>query len=161
MSAKPILTRPARPCSYPGCGALVFDGTSRCPAHVYKHAFVKGKAFAGVTAPRTRRWEDMPSGQGPTPYDSVQWKRARLAWLHANPLCAECQRKGMLRPATEVDHIRPHNGNRALFWDRNNWQSLDAACHSQKTIKEVNARIAQRKRDARDDAESAGAGDRG
>ena len=32
----------------------------------------------------------------------------------------ECQREGKLVPATVVDHILPHRGDEALFWDVNN-----------------------------------------
>ena len=38
--------------------------------------------------------------------------------------------------ATVVDHIRPHKGNRELFWDRTNWQSLCKQCHDRKTLTE-------------------------
>ena len=30
-----------------------------------------------------------------------------------------------------VDHIMPHKGNMALFWNRANWQPLCNHCHSQ------------------------------
>ncbi|WP_223866012.1 HNH endonuclease [Salipiger aestuarii] len=32
-------------------------------------------------------------------------------------------------PATVVDHIQPHKGDKALFWDRNNWQPICKHCH--------------------------------
>ncbi|HWL55465.1 MAG TPA: HNH endonuclease [Paracoccus sp. (in: a-proteobacteria)] len=32
--------------------------------------------------------------------------------------------------ATLVDHIKPHRGDKALFWNWNNWQALCAPCHS-------------------------------
>ncbi|WP_317617964.1 HNH endonuclease [Rhodobacter capsulatus] len=31
--------------------------------------------------------------------------------------------------ASVVDHITPHRGNKALFWDRYNWQALCKPCH--------------------------------
>ena len=33
-------------------------------------------------------------------------------------------------PATLVDHIIPHKGDQALFWDWRNWQSLCTPCHN-------------------------------
>jgi 5-methylcytosine-specific restriction protein A len=36
-----------------------------------------------------------------------------------------------------VDHIRPHRGNRDLFWDMTNWQAMSKVCHDRKTSKEV------------------------
>lgn len=65
-----------------------------------------------------------------------RWQRARSAFLTAHPLCAECQQRGRVTVATDVDHIRPHKGDPVLFWDRNNWQALCHACHSRKTASE-------------------------
>lgn len=36
----------------------------------------------------------------------------------------------MVTPANVVDHVIPHRGNTALFWDRSNWQSLCEHCHN-------------------------------
>lgn len=38
--------------------------------------------------------------------------------------------------ATVVDHIKPHRGDKALFWDEHNWQPLCKKCHDTKTGKE-------------------------
>ena len=35
-----------------------------------------------------------------------------------------------------VDHIIPHKGDEALFWDEDNLQSLCTPCHNQKTARE-------------------------
>lgn len=34
-----------------------------------------------------------------------------------------------LRPSQVVDHIIPHKGNMALFWDSTNWQAMHKECH--------------------------------
>ena len=68
-------------------------------------------------------------------YSNV-WLKAAKAFLIAHPLCAECERQGKVTPATEVDHIVPHKGDKKLFWDQNNWQSLCHECHSRKTARE-------------------------
>ena len=52
-------------------------------------------------------------------YDA-KWRRARKRFLQRHPLCANCLSQGVLTPATVVDHIVPHRGDRALFWDENN-----------------------------------------
>lgn len=31
--------------------------------------------------------------------------------------------------ATVVDHVIPHRGDQALFWDTSNWQPLCRRCH--------------------------------
>ena len=62
-----------------------------------------------------------------------RWQKARWRYLMANPWCVAHQRVGRTVPATDVDHIKPHRGNYALFWDETNWQSLCHECHSRKT----------------------------
>ena len=54
-----------------------------------------------------------------------------------HPLCAECLKNGVLTPATVVDHIVPHRGDHALFWDEQNWQPLCKDCHDRKTGQEM------------------------
>lgn len=58
-------------------------------------------------------------------YDS-RWQKAREGWLRAHPLCVMCDRA---TPATVVDHKVAHRGDKVLFWDKNNWQSLCKKCH--------------------------------
>lgn len=38
---------------------------------------------------------------------------------------------GRVEPATLVDHIKPHRGDQAKFWDRANWQSCCAWHHNE------------------------------
>ncbi|WP_236555108.1 hypothetical protein [Novosphingobium sp. 9U] len=49
-----------------------------------------------------------------------KWKKARVAFLDANPLCIGCEAKGRAVPATVVNHRTPHRGDLKLFWDRKN-----------------------------------------
>jgi 5-methylcytosine-specific restriction endonuclease McrA len=58
-----------------------------------------------------------------------RWRKVRAAHLRNNPLCAYCARQGLTTLATVVDHIKPHRGDPALFWDETNWQSLCQPCH--------------------------------
>ncbi len=59
-----------------------------------------------------------------------QWRKASKAFLEANPLCADHKRLGRTVAATVVDHIIKHEGDKKLFWQRENWQSLCAHCHN-------------------------------
>lgn len=52
------------------------------------------------------------------------WQRARDGYLRLHPLCVMCKEQGILTAATVVDHKVPHEGDQALFWDQDNWQSL-------------------------------------
>lgn len=54
-----------------------------------------------------------------------EWEKARREYLAAHPYCRMCG-----NPATTVDHVIPHRGDRALFWFRGNWQPLCARCHN-------------------------------
>ena len=59
-----------------------------------------------------------------------KWQKARLAYLKAHPLCVVCQAEGVVKAADTVDHKVPHKGDRELFWDADNWQSLCAEHHN-------------------------------
>lgn len=58
-----------------------------------------------------------------------RWQKAREGHLRSHPLCVDHLSRGMTVAATVVDHKVPHRGDSALFWDRDNWQSLCKPCH--------------------------------
>lgn len=107
---------PDHPCSHPGCPRLVPRGKKYCDEHSAAHP------------------EESRSGGG-RGYGS-KWNKARKRFLKKHPLCAECAKQGRYVTATDVDHIVPHRGDPALFWDENNWQPLCHRCHSAKTRRE-------------------------
>lgn len=109
-------SKPKHPCKHPGCSTLISTG-SYCPAHLPRGT-------------RERRASAARRGYGKA------WQRESRRYLTDHPWCAECRRQGRQTPATEVDHITPHKGDRALFWDRENWQPLCHRCHSAKTARE-------------------------
>lgn len=113
-------TRPKKPCAAPGCPTLIEAGTRHCDKHKKQEA-QRYDRERGTAAQR---------GYG------GRWQRARIVYLREHPLCVECEKQGGLTPATVVDHIKPHKGNRALFWDSSNWQALCKLCHDRKTVKE-------------------------
>jgi len=90
-----------------GCGLRVASG-AHCPCEHQRKA-----------AAEARRLSARERG-----YDS-KWDRERAAFLAANRRCRRCDAS-----ATVVDHIIPHKGDMKLFWQRSNWQSLCATCHS-------------------------------
>jgi 5-methylcytosine-specific restriction protein A len=65
-----------------------------------------------------------------------RWRRARTAFLAQHPLCADCQVRGRVVPATVVDHVVPHRGSPEVFWNDANWQGLCKRCHDAKTARE-------------------------
>jgi 5-methylcytosine-specific restriction protein A len=68
-------------------------------------------------------------------YDA-RWRKARARHLKKSPLCLHCLDDGLYKAATVVDHIKPHKGNKILFWDTENWQSLCKPHHDRKTVQE-------------------------
>ncbi|MFA5423825.1 MAG: hypothetical protein WC374_08215, partial [Phycisphaerae bacterium] len=44
----------------------------------------------------------------------------------------EGKAKGIIRASVCVDHIKPHNGDPVLFWDRGNLQGLCEKHHNSK-----------------------------
>lgn len=68
-------------------------------------------------------------------YDA-EWKKHRDQFLLEHPLCVDCRKKGYVMPATVVDHIVPHKGDKDLFWDKTNWQPLCETHHNIKTATE-------------------------
>ncbi|WP_272848221.1 HNH endonuclease [Paracoccus saliphilus] len=53
-----------------------------------------------------------------------EWEKARADYLRYHPVCRMCG-----DTATVVDHITPHKGDKALFWNHSNWQPLCKPCH--------------------------------
>lgn len=99
-----------RPCTHPGCGALVHDGSGRCARH---------------PRPAWTKRADMPrriTGR------RLQRERKRL--FDEQPLCVICQARGIIRMATQRDHIVPvaEGGPDA----RENTQALCAECNAVK-----------------------------
>jgi len=63
-------------------------------------------------------------------YASIRWRKLRAMQLKKHPICALCDKSGIVSRATVVDHITPHKGNYDIMWDTDNLQSLCATCHS-------------------------------
>ena len=93
---------------------------------------IQGSRLA-VAAPGSWRTGKTTSSQRGYNYE---WQKARLVHLNDNPLCVYCERDGRVTAANTVDHVTPHRGDMTLFWDRSNWMSLCASCHSSKKQRE-------------------------
>lgn len=105
-----------RPCTHPGCGALVRDGSGRCAKHP-KPAWAVKK---------------------PTPTKRItgrRLQRMRAELFATDPLCAECQRQGRVTVATQRDHITPLCDGGAD--DAGNVQGLCEPCHATKSQAEA------------------------
>jgi len=75
-------------------------------------------------------------------YNTKAWHKLRAAQLRDEPLCRLCQQLGRVTAAGIVDHIIPHKGDEALFYDPCNLQSLCKHCHdSAKQSQEKTGRL--------------------
>lgn len=71
-------------------------------------------------------------------YDAV-WRRLRVMFLNANPLCVFHQRKRETVAATVVDHIQSVRDRPDLRLEWSNLQSLCKPCHDRLRQQEQNA----------------------
>ena len=103
--------KPKRPCAYPGCGRLAVR-----EQYCAEHQKVMDKQY--------NQYERDPASN--KRYGRA-WKRIRDRKIKANPLCEECLKNGVLKPAEEVHHIVPlADGGTS---ERSNLISLCRSCH--------------------------------
>lgn len=102
-----------RPCTHPGCRALVRDGSGRCAEH--PSSWVKRKPTKRITG---RRLQAM-----------------RAALFARQPFCEECARQGRHNLATQRDHRIPLAEGGAD--DPTNEQALCDPCHEAKSQAEA------------------------
>ena len=71
----------------------------------------------------------------PNPRTNARYRRARRAFLAAQPYCVACRAKGVTMPSAELDHVVPLADGGPL-WDEANWQALCESCHDVKSANE-------------------------
>jgi 5-methylcytosine-specific restriction protein A len=100
-----------------GCGDPVM-ARGRCAKHARQ---VDAARSIGV---------DRQAGRGL--YGTPAWKELRAVLLALHPWCecAACVAGPPREYADLVHHVRPHGGDRQLFFDPANLQVLAASCHS-------------------------------
>lgn len=76
-----------------------------------------------------RKFDDRRGSSAARGYDH-RWRKYRESFLRKNPLCRMHAKLGQLVAATVVDHIEPHRGDSAKFWDKANHQPLCENCHN-------------------------------
>lgn len=115
VQARRAMLKPFKPCKHVGCVELTRD--VYCDKH--KPTDTRRDSVA---------WRYL--------YNTKRWKNMRAERLLISPFCVECERQGRRVRATDVDHINDHKGNRRLFYDVSNLQTLCHSCHSKKTMRE-------------------------
>lgn len=102
-----------RPCSHPGCPAVVPPDRRYCPDH--------------ERAERSRY--DRERGSAAARGYDARWRRVRRMVLAEEPLCRRCAAAGRVMPATDVHHIDGDVRNLS----RENLEPLCHECHSRET----------------------------
>lgn len=112
--------RSLRPCTHPGCPALV-PGGGACQAHQQ----------AATRAHDERRGSAASRG-----YDAL-WRRLRVQFLRRNPLCQcdECAADRRVTIAEVVDHVVPiaERPDLRLVWS--NLRAMSKRCHDKHTAR--------------------------
>lgn len=116
--------RSKRPCSFPGCTNLTDS----------RYCLVHGDIG--------RQYDDQRESAARRGYDAT-WRKNRIMFLRAHPLCADIFRihGDQVVTATDVDHILPRARGGSDSWD--NLQALCHSCHSRKTANEDGFRTAR------------------
>ena len=85
---------------------------------------------------KTKRYTTAKNGRL-LPLNSDAWAKLRRMVLAEQPLCPECEARGLIEPATEVHHI---NDN-AMDNSRSNLVGLCKADHSRHTAHDMGKRV--------------------
>lgn len=91
-----------------------------------------------------RRHEQQARGSSAERGYGRVWRLQAKAFLAEFPLCgmrpeglppvmSVCYLAGRVTAAEQVDHVVPHRGDQALFWNRRNWQALCRECGARKS----------------------------
>jgi 5-methylcytosine-specific restriction protein A len=62
-------------------------------------------------------------------YSTASWRALRAAQLARKPLCERCEANGLVVAATVANHKIPHKGDRKLFFNSANLESVCKDCH--------------------------------
>ncbi len=119
--------RPLRACSIHGCPHLTRE--RYCASHMHR-VDEERAAYEKKRAQAHQRGYD------------TEWREYRGRFLHAHPYCADPYKRhvGERVDAHQVDHVVPHKGDRRLFWDPRNHQSLCESCGGYKSAVEEGGR---------------------
>ena len=109
-----MTARAPKPCSKPGCKALVYDGSARCDKH------------------KPPKW--LKRIDAPKRITGRRLQRSREQLFQEQPLCVECLKHGRIEAATQRDHVVPLFEGGANTVE--NTQGLCDDCHEVKSKEE-------------------------
>lgn len=92
------------------------------------------KSALSVSRREQNREADRYRGSARARGYTAEWDKAAKEHLGRHPLCVYCELgvfgRVAVTPAKLVDHLIPHNGDQAIFWNRGDWVSSCVPCHS-------------------------------
>jgi 5-methylcytosine-specific restriction enzyme A len=84
--------------------------------------------YASTKTRAQRRYENAPWRRWK---DTARWKRMRLqVFVRDGFVCCKCGKVEGDSSKLTADHITPHRGNEALFWDISNVQTVHTTWHN-------------------------------
>ena len=109
-----------RACMHPGCRQTYEGQGAYCPAHKAAHASQQSKDYRNYKQDKGRQaFETSP-----------RWRKIRLVYLSAYPLCQDCEAQGIVNTAEEVHHMRGWENNA-----EDDLMGLCTSCHSKRTAR--------------------------
>jgi 5-methylcytosine-specific restriction protein A len=88
---------------------------------------------------RTARWVKTKSGRL-LPLNNAAWSKLRKSVLAEQPLCPECEARGIVEPATEVHHRNDNASDNS----RDNLVGLCKPDHSRHTARDMGHNVVER-----------------
>lgn len=100
---------------------------SRVPTHHHASSDHADRAYARTAQRRLdKRFYQLPA-----------WRKLRLQFLRANPLCVDCLERGFYRSAEHVHHTLERRDRPDLAFDWSNLEALCPPCHGGRRKKET------------------------
>lgn len=95
------------------------------------------KRYAGQPCERCgrgKRARDVRKHAAARGYD-YRWQQFRANYLAQNPLCVDCEERGIVTAATDVHHIEKLRDFEEAKYECSNLKPLCHQCHSKRTSK--------------------------
>jgi len=125
---------PLRPCSRPGCPRLTRG--RYCDQHAAPSLHPCGAVGCTAMIPAGERLcqehrghRERERGSAASRGYDRDWQAVRLEYLHAHPLCEDCEAAGLVVPAALVHHVAPLRSGGARL-DAGNMRALCERCHA-------------------------------
>lgn len=92
---------------------------------------LKPRLLAGVATVRDDHGHSLDLEPLRRLYSTARWRRLRLKIIARDANTCQMPTCGVVRPPSGLvcDHVKPHRGDLALFWNEENLQTLCKPCH--------------------------------